>query len=76
MYVIEKWNGEHFEEYDRDIVAGFATLEEVEVWCHGQSPENPWGDKINLKSAFTVHYLRGEEIKYIPYPWKDASNES
>ena len=58
------------------IVAGFPTLEEANIWCHKQSPTNDYGELMDMTKAFDISRVEGESVISIPYPWKDASNES
>ena len=79
MYVIKQWNGFYDHSYEDEIVAGFPTLKEASAWCYTQRPTRPWYDKdeaIATKEAFKIYHVEGEIVISIPYPWKDASNES
>lgn len=79
MYVIKQWNGYYDEDYDEEIVAGFLTLEEASAWCYTQKPTRRWyGEDVIIPTnrAFKIYHIEGENVTVIPYPWKDASNES
>jgi hypothetical protein len=74
MYVINQWNGYCDRDYEKEIVAGFLTLEEASAWCYAQKPTRRWYNEyqaIPTKDAFEILYIEGESVTVIPYPWKD-----